>query len=337
MTMNKRIVLSVFVALMLVGFSLQAQIKIGIIGLDTSHAPAFVKAFNAETPKPEYAGFKVVAAYPYGSKAIKSSFDRIPKYIDEVKKYGVKISDSIEEMLKEVDCVMLETNDGNLHLEQALLVFKADKPVFIDKPIGANLAQAMAIFELAEKYNVPLFSSSALRYSPDNQKLRKGELGKVFGADAYSPGTMEPSHADLAWYAIHGVETMYAIMGTGCVSVHRTFTEGSDFVVGKWSDGRIGTLRGIRDGKLSYGGSALTENGVVPAGGYKGFDPLLVEIVQFFKTKQMPITKEETIEIFAFIEAADMSREKGGKVVTIADALKKGQKEAKKLIENLKL
>lgn len=333
----KKIVFNIFIALMLVGTSLQAQIKVGIIGLDTSHSPAFVKAFNTEDPKPEYAGFRVVAAYPYGSKTIKTSLDRIPKYIDEVKKYGVKISDSIEDMLKEVDCVMLETNDGNLHPEQALLVFKAGKPVFIDKPIGANLAQAIAIFEMAEKYNVPLFSSSALRYSPDNQKLRKGELGKVFGADAFSPATMEPSHADLAWYAIHGVETMYTIMGQGCESVQRTYTEGSDLIVGKWSDGRIGTVRGIRDGKLSYGGSALTDKGVVPAGGYKGYDPLLVEVVQFFKTKVVPVSKEETLEIFAFIEAADMSREKGGKVVTIADAMKKGQKEARKLIKKMKI
>lgn len=116
----KKIVFNIFIALMLVGTSLQAQIKVGIIGLDTSHSPAFVKAFNTEDPKPEYAGFRVVAAYPYGSKTIKTSLDRIPKYIDEVKKYGVKISDSIEDMLKEVDCVMLETNDGNLHPEQFL-------------------------------------------------------------------------------------------------------------------------------------------------------------------------------------------------------------------------
>ncbi|MDD2284985.1 MAG: Gfo/Idh/MocA family oxidoreductase [Paludibacter sp.] len=334
--MKSKFYFSLIVFFLLITFIVKGEIRVGIIGLDTSHAPEFVKSLNAEISKPEYAGFKVVAAYPYGSKTIKSSYDRIPKYTEEVKKYGVKISNSIEEMLKEVDCVMLETNDGNLHLEQALLIFKAGKPVFIDKPIGANLAQAIAIYKMAEKYHVPLFSSSALRYSPDNQKLRKGEMGKVFGVDAFSPGRMEPSHADLAWYTIHGVEIMYTIMGKGCESVQRTNTEGSDFIVGKWSDGRIGTVRGIRDGMSSYGGLAITDKNVVPAGGYSGYDPLLVEIVQFFKTKVPPISKEETLEIFAFIEAADMSKEKGGKTVTIADAMKKSQKEAKGLIKKLK-
>lgn len=333
--MKRKLKFNVFALLVLTSLFVQAQVKIGIIGLDTSHSPAFIKAFNAENPKEEYKGFRVVAAYPYGSRTIKSSFDRIPKYIEEVKKYGVKISESIEELLEGVDCVMLETNDGNLHLEQALLVFKAGKPVFIDKPIGANLAQAIAVFNMAEKYNVPLFSSSSLRYSPDNQKLGKGELGKVFGADVYAPGTMEPSHADLTWYGIHGVETLYTIMGTGCESVQRTYTEGSDMVVGKWRDGRIGSFRGIRDGKSSYGGSALTDKGVVPAGGYKGYDVLLVEIVRFFKTKVAPVSEKETLEIFAFMEAADMSRKKGGGIIRLEDAMKKGRGEAAKLIKKI--
>ena len=142
--------------------SLQAQMKIGIIGLDTSHATAFTKLLNGDDKKAEYNDFKIVAAYPYGSKAIESSFKRIPGYIEEVEKHGVEIVNSIAELMDKVDCVMLETNDGNLHLEQANEVFKAGKIVFIDKPIGANLAQAIAIFELSKKYNVPVFSSSGL-------------------------------------------------------------------------------------------------------------------------------------------------------------------------------
>lgn len=329
--------LVICIILMLTAVTTKATIRIGIIGLDTSHSPAFVKSINAEDPKPEYAGFKVVAAYPYGSKAIKSSLDRIPKLTEDVKKFGVKISSSIEELLKEVDCVLLETNDGNMHIEQALEVFKAGKPVFIDKPIGANLAQAIVIFELAEKYNVPMFSSSSLRYGKQAQKFRNGELGKVFGADTYTPARLEPSHADMAWYAIHGIETLFTIMGTGCETVQRTNTEGSDFLVGKWKDGRIGTVRGIRDGKNVYGGMVLTDKGMVEGGAYEGYDVLLVEVMKFFTSKVAPISKEETLEIFAFIEAADMSKKNGGKSVSIQEAMKKGQKEANKLSKKIKL
>lgn len=335
MKTRKKIVVGII--LMFTTIISNATVKVGIIGLDTSHSPAFIKALNAENPKPEYTGFQVVAAFPYGSKTIKSSFERIPKYIEEVQKYGVKISSSIEEMLKEVDCVMLETNDGNLHLEQAVKVFQAGKPVFIDKPIGANLAQAIAIFELADKYNTPLFSSSSLRYTTQNQKLRNGEFGKIIGADVFSPAVIEQTHADLAWYGIHGVEALYTIMGKGCLSVQRAYTEGSDFVVGMWNDGRIGTVRGVRDGKHVYGGTTITDKGFVEAGGYQSYDVVLVEIVKFFNTKVAPVSKEETLEIFAFIEAADISKKNGGKTVTLQDAMKKGQKDAKKIIKKLKL
>ena len=160
----------------------QSPIRIGIIGLDTSHSTAFTELINSGG-EAWAEGFKVVAAYPYGSQTIESSYKRIPDYIEKVKKHGVKIVDSIADLLKEVDCVLLETNDGRLHLEQAIEVFKAGKICFIDKPIGATLGDAIAIYAMAEKYNIPIFSSSALRYSPINQQLRNGELGKVIGAD----------------------------------------------------------------------------------------------------------------------------------------------------------
>ncbi|MEA5130232.1 MAG: Gfo/Idh/MocA family oxidoreductase, partial [Proteiniphilum sp.] len=267
--MRIRVILLTILAFVLT--QAQAQIKIGIIGLDTSHAIAFTKFLNGEDKKEEFKEFKIVAAYPYGSKTIKSSFDRIPGYIEQVKGLGVEIVPSITELLKKVDCVMLETNDGNLHLEQANEVFKAGKIVFIDKPIGANLAQAIAIFQLAKQYNVPVFSSSSLRYVDQSQKLRNGELGKVLGADCYSPAHLEPSHDDLAWYGIHGIEALFTVMGTGCVSVNRMSSEGTDVVVGLWNDGRIGTVRGARTGKAPYGGHAVTDKGVVSTGEYQGY------------------------------------------------------------------
>ena len=173
--MKLKIILSAILSGFL--FVTHAQVKIGIIGLDTSHSIAFTKFINGKDKKDEYKDFQIVAAYPYGSKTIKSSYDRIPGYIEQVKEMGVEIVPSIAGLLEKVDCVLLETNDGNLHLEQAYEVFKAGKIMFIDKPIGGNLAQAIAIFELSREYNVPIFSSSALRYVPESQQLRNGELG----------------------------------------------------------------------------------------------------------------------------------------------------------------
>lgn len=316
---------------------IQGQIKIGIIGLDTSHTPAFTKLLNADDDdkKPEYKDFRVVAAYPYGSKTIKSSYERIPKYTEKLKEYGVEIVPSIAELLEKVDYVMLETNDGNLHLEQANEVFKAGKPVFIDKPIGASLPQAIAVFQLAKKYDVPVFTSSALRYSLQNQKIRNGELGKVLGIDCFSPAKNEPSHPDFSWYGIHGVETLFTTMGTGCVSVNRMSSEGTDVVVGKWDDGRIGTFRGRRTGKNIYGGTAYTSKGEVSLGGYDGYGYLLDEIVKFFKTHEPPVSEKETLEIFTFMEASNQSKRQGGKIISMEETYKKGNKQARELIRKL--
>lgn len=276
-------ILFILLAFLSVSFRLYAQdvIKIGIIGLDTSHSTAFTELLNGDSDDKFVKEFEVVAAYPYGSKTIQSSYERIPGYIEEVKKHGVEITSSIAELLDKVDCVMLETNDGRIHLEQAMEVFKSGKICYIDKPIGATLGQAIAIYEMAEKYNVPIFSSSALRYSPQNQKLRNGEFGKILGADCYSPHKVEPTHPDFGFYGIHGVETLYTLMGTGCESVNRMSSQDADVVVGRWKDGRIGTFRGIKEGPAIYGGTAYTPKGSIAAGGYEGYKVLLDQILTF--------------------------------------------------------
>ncbi len=291
--------------------------KIGIIGLDTSHCIAFTKEFNAQNPDAALGGYKVVAAYPKGSSEIESSYSRIPKYTEEMKGMGVKIVSSIEELLKLVDVVLLETNDGRLHLEQALPVLKAGKTMFIDKPITASLSDAMIIFEKAKQYKVPVFSSSSLRYIVNAQLAANGEIGKIVGASTYSPASLEKTHPDLFWYGIHGVEVLYTVMGTGCKSVTRVFTEGTDVVVGVWEDGLIGTFRGTRTGKHGYGGTAFGEEGTLSLSPYPGYKPLLLEIVKFFQTGNVPVRQEDTLEILAFMEAADESKRLGGKQASL--------------------
>ena len=301
----------------------QQQKRVGIIGLDTSHSIAFAKALNNSSVENKYAGYKIVAAYPYGSKDIKSSADRIPGYIEDVKKLGVEIVDSIKDLLKKVDVVLLETNDGRLHLEQAIEVFKSGKRVFIDKPIAASLADAMAIFKAADQYKVPVFSASSLRFTTGAQEIANGKLGKVLGAETYSPCHFESTHPDLFWYGIHGVETLFTVMGTGCKSVVRVNADIADVVVGTWEDNRIGSFRGIHKGKQEYGGTVYGEKGVSTIGNYGGYDPLLVKISEFFETGIPPVSAQETLEMCAFMEAADESKNNGGARVSLESMFKR--------------
>jgi hypothetical protein len=300
--------------------------RIGIIGLDTSHSVAFTQALNSAQAGSEWEGFKIVAAYPQGSKDIQSSVERIPGYTAEVQKLGVEIVNSIDELLPKVDFVMLETNDGRLHLEQALSVLKAGKRLFIDKPMTASLAEALIIFKAAKKYNVPVFSSSSLRYITGMEDVLSGKIGKVTGAETYSPAKLEKTHPDLFWYGIHGVETLFTAMGTGCKSVVRVSNADTDLVVGTWNDGRIGTFRGLRTGKADYGGTVFGEKEIKVLGPYAGYNPLLMQIIQFFKTGIVPVKEEETLEIMAFMEAADLSKAEGDQSVEIANIMDKAMK-----------
>ncbi|MGV3686356.1 MAG: Gfo/Idh/MocA family protein [Daejeonella sp.] len=300
--------------------------RVGIIGLDTSHSVAFTKSLNTPKEANTYKGYTVVAAYPHGSRDIKSSAERIPQITEDVKKMGVEIVGSIKELLNKVDVVLLETNDGRLHLEQALEVFKAGKRVFIDKPIAASLADAIAIFEASAKYKVPVFSSSSLRFSTGAQEIAKGKVGKVLGADAFSPSKYEETHPELFWYGIHGVETLFTVMGTGCKSVVQVPSPNTDIVVGTWDGGRMGTFRGIHEGSQKYGGTVFGEKGVSEIGNFGGYDPLLVQIIEFFETGIPPVSSQETLEICAFMEAALESKKKNGAPVTLESMFKRAKK-----------
>lgn len=302
-------------------------LRAGIIGLDTSHVIAFSTALNKGPKNPEdapkVAGVTVVAAYPQGSKDIEGSTKRVPEYTEKVKALGVEIVDSIEELVKRVDVVFLESNDGRVHLEQLRPVLAANKPVFIDKPIAGSLADVLRIFDEAKKSGTPLFCSSSLRFGKETQAVRNGSIGKVNSAETTSPASLEPTHPDLYWYGVHGCESLFTVMGTGCVSVKRgTTADGKIEVIGTWEGGRTGTFR---EDKV-YTGKAVGEKGEAPIGKFDGYEVLLFEIVNMFRTGKVPVSAEETIELYAFMEAADESKRRGGAEVTLQEVIEKARK-----------
>lgn len=301
-------------------------LRAGLIGLDTSHVIAFTKLLNDSLAKGDLADVTVVAGFPGGTRDNPASWDRVDRYTEQLRGMGVEIVPSIDELLKKVDVVLLESVDGRPHLEQVRPVLAAGKPVFVDKPLAGSLADAVEIYRLAKERGVPCFSSSSLRFSSEFQAMRNDSpVGKVRGCAAYGPCSLEPHHPDLFWYGIHGVEILFTVMGPGCKSVTRVQTKGTELVVGVWEDGRVGTFRGIRDGKAGYGATVFGAADIKLAGKYEGYTPLVVEICKFFKTGKPPVSAEETLDIYAFMEAADQSKRQGGCPVTIKSVMKKAQ------------
>ena len=296
-------------------------IRIGMIGLDTSHVTAFTETINNPEAKGHVSGAKVIAAVKGGSPDIESSITRVDGYTKTLEeKYGVEICETIADLCKKVDAVMIESVDGRPHLEQAREVIAAKKILYIDKPVGGTLKDAIEIYRLAKEADVPVFSSSSLRFAKSTQAVRNGSIGKVTYAQTTSPASLEPHHPDLYWYGVHGCESLFTVMGPGCESVKRGTTEdGKIEVTGTWKGGRTGIFR---EGK-GYSGTAKGEKGEAKIGNFDGYQPLVAEVVKFFKTRKPPVTPEETIELFAFMEAADESKRRGGKEVSIADVMEK--------------
>jgi hypothetical protein len=207
-------------------------------------------------------------------------------------------------------------------------VLKSGKPVFIDKPVAGSLADAIQIYDLAKEHKAPCFSSSSLRFSPGVVGMKDNpKVGDVLGCLSFGPCSLEPHHPDLYWYGVHGVEALYAVMGTGCEAVTRVHTRDTDVATGVWKDGRVGTFRGIRKGKADYGVVVFGSKDVVTDKSYGGYKPLVVEICKFFRTGRAPVRAEETVEMFAFMEAADESKRQGGAPVKLADVMAKARDE----------
>lgn len=320
-----------FLAVVLGGFAAFARcgaaepakpIRVGLIGLDTSHVIAFTEIINDPKATGDLADIEVVAGYPGGSPDLPDSWNRVKQYTEQLRAKGIEIVPSIEDLLKKVDAVMLESIDGRPHLAQARLVIAAGKPLYIDKPMAASLADVLEIFRLARESNVPCFSASSLRFSSGFQAARGGKFGQVRRCVAWSPASREPHHPDLFWYGIHGVETLFTIMGPGCQTVTRA---GPDKVVGVWAGGR----EGIFEARQGYGAEVVGSQASGSAGKYEGYKPLLVEVARFFKTGKPPVAEQETIEIFAFMEAADQSKRQGGAPVSIESMIRKARQAAK--------
>ena len=295
-----------------------AELRVGVIGTDTSHVPAFAGLLNGDPNAPDHiAGARVVAAWKGGSQDIQESIGRVDQFAEDVRtKYGVEIVPDIAALLSKVDVVLLTSLDGRVHLEQARPVIAARKPLFIDKPLAATLEGAREIARLAKAAGVPWFSSSSLRFGAIGAAMK---LPGLTGAATWGPGPFEAHHPlELAWYAIHPVELLYTIMGTGCESVTRIAGKDADVIVGRWKDGRIGTVTAVRPysdyGAVAFRGRESVESHPKAAAA-TDYRALVVEMVKFFQTGQPPVPNEETLEIFAFLDAAQRSKEAGGRPV----------------------
>ncbi|HVK04785.1 MAG TPA: Gfo/Idh/MocA family oxidoreductase [Armatimonadaceae bacterium] len=300
------------------------MIRIGMVDFDTSHVVAFTQRLNHVDIGPEHhiAGdAKVVAGCP-GSSDIMP--ERIPGYVEQMKGYGVPLVERPEDLLGQIDAVMVESQQGSKHLERARPFLEAGLPTFIDKPFAGSLAQADEIISLARKHGAPLMSCSPLRYAPEvlEAQAKQETNGRLLTADVWSTAILHEGNPGLQHYGIHGVEMLFALMGPGCVEARTAFQPGGEVVTGRWSDGRLGVMRGLRDGQGGFGFAAHYEKGhhVATIQGAAYYTEMIKRIVAMFATREEPIALAETREIAAFMDAALTSAQRDGAPVALPAA-----------------
>jgi Oxidoreductase family, NAD-binding Rossmann fold len=305
--------LFLLVALAFAPAAAAADLRLGVVGTDTSHVPAFAATFNDPSSPQHVAGARIVAAYRGGSPDLPSSRDRIDNFTKQLQeKYGVEIVGTIAELCARVDGVLLTSVDGRVHLAQAREIIAARKPLFIDKPLASTLNDAREIARLAKAANVPWFSTSTLRYG-----IAPLKTGDIIGLDVWGPGPLEEHHQlDLSWYAIHEAEMLFTVLGRGCEEVTRMATADADVVTCRWQDGRIGTMRSVRP-YADYGAVIFRKTAKAQQAEMKTIVPaanrLDEELVKFFQTGVPPVPNEDTLELMAFLDAAQRSKEAGGR------------------------
>ncbi|MDF2659559.1 MAG: oxidoreductase [Paenibacillus sp.] len=294
------------------------SLKLGLIGLDTSHVVVFSELLNRTEHPYHIPGGSISVAYPGGSPDMHISISRVEGYTNELReKFGVTIADSPEAVAEQCDAVLLTSVDGRAHLEQFRHIAPYGKPTFIDKPFATSSADAREIIRLAERYRIPMMSSSSLRFAAglkDALDAATPEEGALLGADCIGPATLEPLMPGLFCYGIHAVEMLYTIMGPGCSRVTTRSNADYDLAVGEWGDGRIGTVRGNRKGYY-FAAVIHREKGAryadVSAHPKPYFAGLLEAIVEMFHTGVPTIQAKESLEIVRFIEASNESAETG--------------------------
>ena len=292
-----------------------ADLRLGIIGTDTSHVTEFTKFLNDASSPQHVPGARVVAAFKGGSKDLPDSYKRVDKFADELRtRWNVEFVPDIPSLCAKVDGVMLESVDGRQHLEQLKQALACGKPIWIDKPLASSLEDAREI-ERAAKGRAAWFSASSLRYGKDVDAVKFPDTA---GVVAWGAGPLGREQLDLTYYAIHVVELLYAVMGPGCEEVTRTHTDATDVIVGKWRGGRTGEVRAIRP-DIDYGVLVFRDGGKLAVSPKidDSYRPLVEEIVKFFQTKRPPVPNEETLEVMEFMDAAQRSLRLGGAPVKL--------------------
>lgn len=279
--------------------------KIGLIGLDTSHSEIFTKLLNDSKDTHHVTGAQITHVIPTYSEDLPLSKERFPHYYEIVtNKYGVIPVESVEELITAVDAVIIGTVDGRNHLDWFKKVVSYSKPIFIDKPVVMSSEEMKELIRLSKVHNTPVMSSSSLRYSETVEALSNNtdiQSGYFFG-----PTPRQEQMPGYFWYGIHLVEMVVTIFGTDVESVKVETYKDCEQIHIKFADGKHAIIRGENDWHNRFGAILHSKESVYSLRLWEEEKPyyasLIEQVVRFFETRNSPVPIEETEKIVRLVE-----------------------------------
>ena len=288
--------------------------KIGLIGLDTSHSEIFTRLLNDEMDPYHVKGGTITHTIPAYSKDLPISSERFPAYFETVTtKYGVHPIEDVEEFMNIVDAVIIGTVDGRNHLEWFKDVVRYGKPVFIDKPIVLSSVEIDELMKLATQYNTPVMSSSSLRFSESVINITGKE--DLRGGYFYGPVPMQEKMPGYFWYGIHLIEMIVTIFGTAIEKIELKAEGNHDHLYMIFKNGAEVIVRGEHSWHDRFGAVLHSPEYVQTLTLWKEEKPyyarLLEHVVAFFESGISAVSLNETAEIIKIIERINLLKKIG--------------------------
>lgn len=287
------------------------EIKVALIGLDTSHSIEFTRRMQApDCPEDQRVqGMEAITCLrfetPFQDK------DGLDKRQAQLEEWGVKVTEDFDEAIDGCDAIMLEINDPAYHLEYFKKVADLKRPIFLDKPLADTIENGREIARIAREKNLRVFSSSSLRYIP-NLDQALAEVPEPMYAAMYGPVGVAPSGSSIVWYGVHAFEMLERVMGIGAKSVFARTDEAGVVAVVDYPEARRGMVE-LTTGVYAYGGLVRDKKKAFPfvADTKRLYTVELEHVVEFFRGAPASASMEDALEVMAMLDAAEESSQTG--------------------------
>ena len=226
--------------------------RLAILGCENSHADSFLDFVLKDGLYPD---IEIAGVYSDDPAAIQRMTE----------KYGVYCMTRPDELVGKVDAIAVTARHGKHHYPYAKPYIASGIPMFIDKPITVDDAEAVELMTELKNHGCRVTGGSSLAHSDEIKSLAatvtSGEHGKLYGGFLRAPVSLENAYGGFYFYCQHLTEMTTTVFGKNPTSVlaHQNGKAVNATVTYPDFDVNIQFV----DGNYQYAAYASTEKGVI--------------------------------------------------------------------------